>query len=50
MTSGITSVLDSLQDLRYTYDPNGNVLTIRKKNGRVAFCVRDNGEQIDRCP
>jgi hypothetical protein len=29
ITSGITTDLDSLQDLRYTYDQNGNVLTIQ---------------------
>ncbi len=29
ITSGIMSNLDSLQDLRYTYDANGNVLTIK---------------------
>jgi YD repeat-containing protein len=29
ITSGIMSDTDSLQDLRYTYDANGNVLTIK---------------------
>lgn len=29
VTSGIMSNTDSLQDLRYTYDQNGNVLTIK---------------------
>jgi YD repeat-containing protein len=29
ITSGIMTNLDSLQDLRYTYDANGNVLTIQ---------------------